>query len=215
MWGFFVVVVPPCKSAESPEVTLRWAVPWEQGSMSESLRGQQPGPGPGGEVLPWPGPCRAWGAVWLAEGPLGERSRNRSGETGRVSVLRALAGSCRIKGAGKPYRGTCLALARLPGATLNLAPAPRPGASAPGDVTSCSSHTHRSKGRPQESCVRVGFTGAEARCPVQAHQVQWPNAGAGHVPVCYTPVRISGDRPPKAKCSCIRWWFRDRVTRST
>lgn len=41
---FFFFFVPPCKSAESPEVTLLWAVPWEQGSVQESLRGQQPGP---------------------------------------------------------------------------------------------------------------------------------------------------------------------------
>lgn len=79
-----VVFFSPCKLVESLEVTLLWAVPREQESKAEALWDSSLGPG--GEVLPCPAPpCRAWGAICLAEGPLGEKSR--SGERGHGSVF--------------------------------------------------------------------------------------------------------------------------------
>ena len=78
----------PCKLAESLEVTLLWAVPWEQESKLEALWDSSLGLG--AEVLPCLAPCRAWGAVCLAEGPLGGEKQE-----GREKMCQCFPGPCR------------------------------------------------------------------------------------------------------------------------
>ena len=82
------VFFPPRKLVECLEVTLLWAGSWEQESKSESLWDSSLGLG--GEVLPCPAPCRAWGAVCLAEGPLGGEKQE-----GRERMCQCFPGLCR------------------------------------------------------------------------------------------------------------------------
>lgn len=103
----------PRKLPESPEVTLLWAVRWEQESRLEALWDRSLA----GQVLPRPGPCRAWGDLCLVEGPLRGETQEQKEKT--CPCFPGPVVSRGVKGAEKACGRACLALARLPGPTVD------------------------------------------------------------------------------------------------